>query len=68
MKLQGHSALVTGGASGLGAATARRLAREGAKVALLDVNADAAAALAREIGGIALRCDEPGQVPARRVL
>ena len=57
MKLQGHSALVTGGASGLGAATARTLARVGAKVALLDVNADAAAALAREIGGIALRCD-----------
>jgi NAD(P)-dependent dehydrogenase (short-subunit alcohol dehydrogenase family) len=57
MKLQGHSALVTGGASGLGAATARTLARVGAKVALLDVNADAAATLAREIGGIALRCD-----------
>ena len=57
MKLQGHSALVTGGASGLGAATARALARAGAKVALLDVNADAAATFAREIGGIALRCD-----------
>jgi len=57
MKLQGHSALVTGGASGLGAATARALAQVGAKVALLDVNVDAAMALAREIGGRAVRCD-----------
>jgi NAD(P)-dependent dehydrogenase (short-subunit alcohol dehydrogenase family) len=57
MKLQGHAALVTGGASGLGAATARALARVGAKVAILDVNAEAAAALAGELGGIALRCD-----------
>jgi NAD(P)-dependent dehydrogenase (short-subunit alcohol dehydrogenase family) len=57
MKLQGHSALVTGGASGLGAATVRALARAGAKVAILDVNAEAAAALAREVAGIAVRCD-----------
>ena len=57
MKLQGHAALVTGGASGLGAATARALARAGAKVAILDVNAEAAAALAGDLGGIALRCD-----------
>jgi len=57
MKLQGHAALVTGGASGLGAATARALSRAGAKVAILDVNAEAAAALAGELGGIALRCD-----------
>ncbi len=57
MKLGGQSALVTGGASGLGAATARTLANSGAKVAVLDVNAEAAAALAREIGGLALACD-----------
>jgi len=38
MKIQGQAALVTGGASGLGEATARELARLGAKVAVLDVN------------------------------
>jgi len=57
MKLAGHSALVTGGASGLGAATARALARAGAKVAVLDVNADAAQSIAKEIGGLAVKCD-----------
>lgn len=46
------SAVITGGASGLGAATARRLARQGVKVALFDLNADAGEALAREIGGV----------------
>jgi len=57
MQINGSAAIVTGGASGLGAATAQRLARHGAKVALLDVNVDGARALASQIGGIALRCD-----------
>src|SRR5437899_2911756 len=57
MKIQGQSALVTGGGSGLGAATARELARQGAKVAVLDVNAEAAQQVAREIGGVACPCD-----------
>lgn len=57
MDIKGHAAVVTGGGSGLGAATARRLAAAGAKVALLDVNAEGAQALARELGGIAVRCD-----------
>ncbi len=57
MNIQGHSALVTGGASGLGAATARELARRGAKVAVLDRNGDGARALAAEIGGIGIECD-----------
>jgi len=57
MKLNGQAALVTGGASGLGAATARALAKAGAKVAVLDVNLDAAKAVAQEIGGLAVACD-----------
>ncbi|HYH20802.1 MAG TPA: SDR family NAD(P)-dependent oxidoreductase [Azospirillum sp.] len=57
MDIRGYAAVVTGGGSGLGAATARRLAVAGAKVAVLDVNMDAAQGVAREIGGIAVRCD-----------
>ena len=57
MDMQGKSAIVTGGASGLGAATVRQLAKSGAKVAILDVNLDAAQALADEVGGIACGCD-----------
>ncbi|HEY2256539.1 MAG TPA: SDR family NAD(P)-dependent oxidoreductase [Variovorax sp.] len=50
MNIQGQAALVTGGASGLGEATARELARQGAKVAVLDVNAALAEKVAAEIG------------------
>jgi NAD(P)-dependent dehydrogenase (short-subunit alcohol dehydrogenase family) len=57
MKIQGHAALVTGGGSGLGEATARELARLGAKVAVLDINAAQAEKVAAEIGGIACPCD-----------
>jgi NAD(P)-dependent dehydrogenase (short-subunit alcohol dehydrogenase family) len=51
--LDGKLAIVTGGASGIGAATARRMAEEGARVAVLDLHAEAAAAVADEIGGLA---------------
>ncbi len=57
MKIQGHAALVTGGGSGLGEATARELARLGAKVAVLDINAAQAEKVAADIGGIACPCD-----------
>lgn len=57
MDVKGHAALVTGGGSGLGAATAAALAAAGAKVALLDINHDAAKAHAEKIGGIAIKCD-----------
>jgi len=57
MNIQGHAALITGGGSGLGEATARELARQGAQVAVLDVNLDNAQRVASEIGGIACHCD-----------
>jgi NAD(P)-dependent dehydrogenase (short-subunit alcohol dehydrogenase family) len=66
MQISGSAALVTGGASGLGAETARLLAREGAKVAVLDRNAAAGVAIAAEIGGVFWSCDvtEPASVEA----
>ena len=57
MNIQGQAALVTGGGSGLGEATARELARLGAKVAILDVNLANAEKVAAEIGGIGIQCD-----------
>ena len=57
MDITGHAAIVTGAASGLGAATASDLARAGAQVACLDVNLDGARAVAAKIGGEAVQCD-----------
>jgi NAD(P)-dependent dehydrogenase (short-subunit alcohol dehydrogenase family) len=57
MQIDGQVALVTGGGSGLGAATAVALAKAGARVAVLDVGADKAQAVAREIDGLALAGD-----------
>jgi len=57
MDVTGQAAVVTGGGSGLGAATAAHLARAGAKVAVLDINLAAAQATAAEIGGVAVACD-----------
>ncbi|MBX6367483.1 MAG: SDR family NAD(P)-dependent oxidoreductase [Rhodospirillales bacterium] len=57
MQVKGHAAIVTGGASGLGAATARALAKAGAKVAVFDVNEAGAREVAAEIGGVAAVCD-----------
>lgn len=68
MKVAGLCAIVTGGGSGLGEATARRLAGDGAKVGVLDLNGDAAARVAGEIGGIALPCDVTSEEDATLAL
>lgn len=57
MELNGVAAIVTGGASGLGGATARLLAARGAKVAIFDVNAEAGEAAAAGIGGAFFKVD-----------
>ena len=57
MNIQGHAAIVTGGASGLGAETARQLARGGAKVTLLDLQRELGEQVAKEIGGLYAECD-----------
>jgi NAD(P)-dependent dehydrogenase (short-subunit alcohol dehydrogenase family) len=57
MQLKDQAAIVTGGASGLGAATARKLAAQGARVAVADLNTRLAETVAAEIGGVAVTCD-----------
>ena len=57
MNLDGKVAVITGAASGIGAACARAFAAHGAKVALVDVNADGVSQVAKEFGGLALPCD-----------
>jgi 3-oxoacyl-[acyl-carrier protein] reductase len=57
MRFQGKVALVTGGGRGIGAATAQMLAAEGAKVAVSDMDAAPAAAVATPIHGVAIACD-----------
>ncbi len=57
MDIKGNVAIVTGGGSGLGAATARHLAKLGAKVAVLDTNINAAQLIANEIKGHAYQCN-----------
>jgi len=57
MNISGQTAIVTGGGSGLGEATARALAAKGARVAILDIGLERAEAVAKSIGGFAASCD-----------
>jgi|SRR5579871_3861394 NAD(P)-dependent dehydrogenase (short-subunit alcohol dehydrogenase family) len=68
MDIKGHAAIVTGGASGLGAATARMLAAAGAKVAIFDVNKKAAAEVAIDLNGIAIDCDVTQSAPTEQAI
>jgi NAD(P)-dependent dehydrogenase (short-subunit alcohol dehydrogenase family) len=68
MDIRGHAAIVTGGASGLGAATARMLAQAGAKVAIFDVNAKGAAEVAIDVNGVAITCDVTDSVETEKAV
>jgi len=68
MDINGVSAIVTGGGSGLGEATARALAAKGAKVAIIDLQDDRARAVAADIGGIAVRADVTSEADVRAAL
>ena len=57
MRIEGHTGIVTGGGSGLGAATAKHMASLGAKVAIFDLDTDRGASIASEIGGIVKKVD-----------
>lgn len=57
MDVQGQAALISGGGSGLGAATAEALTRAGARVCVLDLDGDAARRVAAPLGGLGLACD-----------
>jgi NAD(P)-dependent dehydrogenase (short-subunit alcohol dehydrogenase family) len=68
MDIKGLAAVVTGGGSGMGAETARHLAKAGAKVAVLDINKANVEAIAKEIGGLALECDVANEASAKTAL
>jgi NAD(P)-dependent dehydrogenase (short-subunit alcohol dehydrogenase family) len=65
MDINGTSAIVTGGASGIGEATARRLAKEGARVVILDLNEQHGEQVASEIGGGFVKADVTDEAHVR---
>lgn len=68
MDINGITVAITGGASGLGAGVARLLAAKGAKVGVLDLNAEMGETLATEIGGAFARCDVSDEASATAAL
>jgi NAD(P)-dependent dehydrogenase (short-subunit alcohol dehydrogenase family) len=67
VQIQGAGAIVFGGASGLGEATARRLAAEGARVVCVDIDAAGAEAAAKEVGGLAVQADVTSKDDVARI-
>ncbi|EIJ48537.1 type II 3-hydroxyacyl-CoA dehydrogenase [Herbaspirillum sp. GW103] len=68
MRIEGNVFIVTGAASGLGAATARMIAAAGGKPVLADLNEQAGSALAAELGGVFVRCDVSSEDDAQAVV
>lgn len=68
MDIQGNVFIVTGGASGLGAGTARMLAQAGGKVVIADLNEAAGTALASELGGQFVKCDVSSEADGQAVV
>jgi NAD(P)-dependent dehydrogenase (short-subunit alcohol dehydrogenase family) len=68
MQIQNNVFIVTGGASGLGAATSRMLVAGGGKVVIADVQAEAGAALAQELGGKFVKCDVTSEADGKAVV
>ena len=68
MQIQEQVFIITGGASGLGAATARMLAQAGGKVVLADVQEEGGRALAAELDGVFVRCDVTSEADAQAVV
>lgn len=68
MDIQGNVFIVTGGASGLGAGTARMVAEAGGKVVIADLNEAAGTALAQELGGTFVKCDVASEADGQAVV
>jgi len=68
MNPSGQVAIITGGSSGLGEATARALAEKGAKVAILDVAEQRAQKVAEELGGVGFKCDVSNEESAKAAI
>lgn len=68
MNIKDQTAIITGGGSGMGAATARAFSSAGAKVVLWDMNLANAETIAKECGGIAIQCDVTSEASVRAAL
>ncbi|MFL9926186.1 SDR family NAD(P)-dependent oxidoreductase [Herbaspirillum lusitanum] len=68
MRIEGNVFIVTGAASGLGAASARMLVAAGGKVVLADLQAEAGARVAAELGGVFVRCDVSSEADGQAVV